>query len=635
MLSSRMENQNLAITFLAQLGVISLALTICSLVKDRLTRDLTWVDQVANGALFGGTAAILMLMPGELLDGFRFDLRIVPLAVVGLISGPVGALVAASVSGGVRIWLGGAGVLLGVTGIVLASTVAAIGSVFVAKGYRSVLSVLLFSLLNAVVALIIMSLLPPSVRTQLVHANAHYVLIGLNFLGTAISTLYLRMDTVRRESARLNELHRQIVSALPEALSVKDLSGRFLLANEATAELMGARSPTELIGKTDFDYYSVEEASSFLEEERAFVNDPKPVALEQHFRRGEEVVWLHTVKAPYFDADGRLMGIVSHTADITIRKLLQAELQSTQALLETATNEMADGLAMFDREGRLIMWNRHYLSIFPYLNERTCRGRTLGELLTAGVLSGDIQIPEDTAPLAWVEEEVRRSETAIDSELQLSDGRWVCKSIRALANGGWVTLYSDISERKAAAQQLERLANRDGLTELANRRVFDRVLRSTFDAARKSSDDLSMLMVDVDHFKAFNDTYGHPAGDEVLRQIAAVLQASCRAELDLVARYGGEEFAVILPGASAQECSAVAERMIGSVRELEIVHAASSMGRVTISVGIANLADDIENCEDLVRRCDQALYAAKANGRDGVAVWRGASFTGFERRRSS
>jgi diguanylate cyclase (GGDEF)-like protein/PAS domain S-box-containing protein len=630
-----MENQNLAIAFLAQLGVISLALTICSLVKDRLTRDVTWVDQVANGALFGGTAAILMLMPGELLDGFRFDLRIVPLAVVGLISGPVGALVAASVSGGVRIWLGGAGVLLGVTGIVLASTVAAIGSVFVARGYRSVPSVLLFSLLNAVVALIIMSLLPPTVRTQLVDADAHYVLLGLNFLGTAISTLYLRMDTVRRESARLNELHRQIVSALPEALSVKDLRGRFLLANGATAKLMGARSPTELIGKTDFDYYSIEEASALLEEERAFVADPKPVALEQHFRRGDEVVWLHTVKAPYFDANGRLMGIVSHTADITMRKQLEAELLTTQALLETATNEMADGLAMFDREGRLIMWNRHYLSLFPYVNERTCRGRTLGELLTAGVLSGDIHIPEDTAPLVWVEEEVQRSETAINSELQLSDGRWVCKSIRTLENGGWVTLYSDISERKAAAQQLERLANRDGLTDLANRRVFDQVLRSAFEAARKSSDELSLLMVDVDHFKAFNDTYGHPAGDEVLRQIAAVLQACCRAELDLVARYGGEEFAVILPGASAQECSAVAERMIGAVRDLKIGHAASSKAWVTISVGIANLANDITDCQDLVRRCDQALYAAKANGRDGVAVWRGASFPGFERRRSS
>lgn len=215
-------------------------------------------------------------------------------------------------------------------------------------------------------------------------------MLGLNFLGTAISTFYVRVDTIRRENARLNELHRQIVSALPDALNVKDLSGRFLIANNATAQLMGARSTSEMIGKTDFDYYSREDATVFLSDEQQFIANPKPTSLEQQFERAGETVWLHTIKAPYFDDDGQLRGIVSHTADVSAQKLLQAELESTRVLLQTATNEMADGLAMFDGDGRLVMWNRHYLSIFPYVDERTCRGRTLGELLTAGVLSGDI-----------------------------------------------------------------------------------------------------------------------------------------------------------------------------------------------------------------------------------------------------
>lgn len=97
-----------------------------------------------------------------------------------------------------------------------------------------------------------------------------------------------------------------------------------------------------------------------------------------------------------------------------------------------------------------------------------------------------------------------------------------------------MTLYSDVSEKKAAVQQLEQLASKDGLTELANRRIFDWRLEEAFKTAQSSSASLSLLMIDVDNFKAYNDTYGHPAGDEVLRQIAAVLRSACRGELDLV-----------------------------------------------------------------------------------------------------
>jgi predicted signal transduction protein with EAL and GGDEF domain len=111
--------------------------------------------------------------------------------------------------------------------------------------------------------------------------------------------------------------------------------------------------------------------------------------------------------------------------------------------------------------------------------------------------------------LNWVQYEVERSQSATDSELVLSDGRWVSKSTRALNGGGWVTLYSDISEKKAVVAQLERLASKDGLTDLANRRIFDRQFAEIFEMCRKAPNTLSLLMIDVDHFKAYNDTYGH------------------------------------------------------------------------------------------------------------------------------
>jgi diguanylate cyclase (GGDEF)-like protein/PAS domain S-box-containing protein len=612
-----MEPHSLLITFLAQLGVISLTLTICSLIRDRVRGKLTLPGKIASGMLFGATAVLLMNMSGELIAGFRFDLRIVPIAVVGLISGPVGAAVAACLASAARVWLGGAGVLLGLTGIWLAFAVAFLGYSLANRGFNRWQDVVTFSALNAGIAFFILLLLPPNVRDLLTQQNAHLILLGLNSLGTLISTSFIRIDLIRRENAQLNELHRQIVSALPDALSVKDLQGRFLTANEATASLMGATSAAELVGKTDFDYYSREEASLFWEQEQAFVREAKPVTLEQQFERNGQTVWLSTIKVPYFEA-GNLKGIVSHTSDISSRKALQAELISTQVLLETAMAEMADGLAMFDPDGRLVMWNQRYLEFFPYIDEQSCYGRTLADLLTAGVLRGDIKLPLGASPRSWVQDEVERSQSAQQSDLKLSDGRWVSKTTRVMNDGGWVTLYSDVSEKKAAVQQLEQMASKDGLTDLANRRIFDRRLDDAVRTAQTSATPLSLLLIDVDYFKAYNDTYGHPAGDEVLRQISGVLRSACRGEFDLVARYGGEEFAIILPATPEEVAHDVATRLATAVRMLDIPHIASTKGRVTVSVGLASLSATTDDPQQLLKSCDEALYLAKGAGRDKV-----------------
>lgn len=615
-----MAVSDVLILFLAQLGVISLALTICSIARNQMAGDLSLSRKAANGLLFGSTAVLLMHMPGELIQEFRFDLRIVPLAVVGLISGPIGAGVAAIVASAGRVWIGGSGAFLGLIGISFAFGVACLGSFLVKRGFKSS-DALLLALVNAGVAYSFLFLVPTEVREQLTRANVHLVLLLMNFVGTAIASFFVYIDRNRREHARLNDLHRQIVSALPDALSVKDLEGRFLIANKATANLMGASNPKEMVGKSDFDYYRAEEASLFWAQEQGFIEDPVPQVLEQQFERNGQVVHLRTIKAPYAGRDGKLLGIVSHTSDVTKQKSLQAELVATQVLLQTAMSEMADGLAMFDRDGRLVMWNRRYLEFFPYVDEQSCYGCTLGELLTAGVLRGLISVPENVAPMTWVDEEVARSQAAAESELRLGDGRWIAKITRPVGDGGWVTLYNDVSERKAAVHQLERLASKDGLTELSNRRAFDRELELAFSLAKQSSGELSLFMIDIDHFKAYNDTYGHPAGDDVLRKVATVLQSGSREHVDVVARYGGEEFAVILPGVSADDSHDVATRLSAAVRKLEIPHIGSPKGRVTISIGVASADENVVDSQILLKRCDEALYAAKAAGRDKVRAY--------------
>jgi diguanylate cyclase (GGDEF)-like protein len=167
--------------------------------------------------------------------------------------------------------------------------------------------------------------------------------------------------------------------------------------------------------------------------------------------------------------------------------------------------------------------------------------------------------------------------------------------------------------------ELTDLSARDPLTGVANRRALDRYLSEAWSVAAGSAQPLSLLFVDVDHFKLYNDTHGHQAGDAVLRAIAHALQHLPLREADLVARYGGEEFVVVLPGTPLAGAVAVAERALAAIRALGIPHHASPKGVVSVSIGVASSRPDRDEHPDgLVASADAALYRAKADGRDRV-----------------
>jgi diguanylate cyclase (GGDEF)-like protein/PAS domain S-box-containing protein len=160
---------------------------------------------------------------------------------------------------------------------------------------------------------------------------------------------------------------------------------------------------------------------------------------------------------------------------------------------------------------------------------------------------------------------------------------------------------------------------RDALTGLHNRRYLEEVLDREVRRAARATQSLGLLMIDLDHFKSFNDTYGHDAGDAVLRDTGASLSKGIRAE-DFVCRYGGEEFVVILPTADLEASRARAERLRSRMRELTIMHQGKSLGMVTISVGVATFPEHGLSPKELMAAADAALYEAKRGGRDQVAV---------------
>jgi two-component system chemotaxis family response regulator WspR len=167
--------------------------------------------------------------------------------------------------------------------------------------------------------------------------------------------------------------------------------------------------------------------------------------------------------------------------------------------------------------------------------------------------------------------------------------------------------------------ELQRLTTIDALTGLSNRRHFDEYLAAEWKRAMRTQEPLSLLMIDVDYFKDYNDSYGHLAGDMVLRGVAEAIQRSCRRQTDFAARFGGEEFVVVLPDTDRRIAETVAERLRMVVAEEPIRIAQSSVElSITISIGLVVTEDARESSASLLRRADEALYAAKGRGRNRV-----------------
>ncbi len=171
---------------------------------------------------------------------------------------------------------------------------------------------------------------------------------------------------------------------------------------------------------------------------------------------------------------------------------------------------------------------------------------------------------------------------------------------------------------EAANRELERLSQTDGLTGLANRRQFDHALQREHARQQRTGSALSLLMIDLDHFKHVNDHYGHAMGDDYLRAVARVLRASVTRATDVAARYGGEEFACLLPDTPADDACMLAERIRQGVADLGLPNALADTTHLTVSVGVATLERGSSSVAQLLTQADAQLYAAKHAGRDRV-----------------
>jgi diguanylate cyclase (GGDEF)-like protein len=302
------------------------------------------------------------------------------------------------------------------------------------------------------------------------------------------------------------------------------------------------------------------------------------------------------------------------------RETIEISLKS----FREAVDALPFGVAIYDEFDRLLMYNREAADQPWYRSGDVRPGQTFESIAREALQRGDVPDAmgrEDE----WLRERMAaRGQLSRPLLRSRPDGRWMYFYEVSTPSGCMVMARLDVTElvKKTVAlersnEQLEKLSTTDGLTGLANRRQFDQHLYSEWHRSARSQQPLSLLLLDIDFFKRYNDHYGHLAGDACLRQVAGILFDCAQRSGEVVARYGGEEFAVLLPATNAEDARVVAQRCLDEITKACVPHADSPVSSVlTASIGIATLVAGSDKVPEILVRCaDEALYRAKSGGR--------------------
>ncbi|USX22815.1 diguanylate cyclase [Oxalobacteraceae bacterium OTU3REALA1] len=297
-----------------------------------------------------------------------------------------------------------------------------------------------------------------------------------------------------------------------------------------------------------------------------------------------------------------------------------SETQEEQAeRLRTIVNNMAEGLLIIEADGRIQFTNPACDKYLGY-QENELAGRAISELLNPLVAQEYLEYFARYA----ASPEMAHSHGTREVIIRHRNGSSVCMDLTLtpmyLRQPLFIGLLHDITHHKQSEDALQRAAMVDPLTQIANRRHFDTFLEKEWQRSMRSGQPLSLVVLDVDHFKLYNDTLGHPAGDACLQRVAAAIASHALRPTDLAARYGGEEFVLLFAETGAETATMMAEAIRAHIESLRIPHPRSTTSDwLTVSIGVATIhPHQLDNTELLFVAADRAMYVAKEGGRNQV-----------------
>jgi diguanylate cyclase (GGDEF)-like protein/PAS domain S-box-containing protein len=426
------------------------------------------------------------------------------------------------------------------------------------------------------------------------------------------------MEDALRENIAFQEL---LLETIPAPVFHKDANGRYIGCNRAFSEFIGHPKP-ELLGKIAHEIAPKEWADLYQAQDRDLLqSDAGMQVYESRIvdTQGMERIVLF-YKARITDANDIPQGLIGIIFDITERHQAEEALREREAVLHRITDSAQDAIVMMDPDGRVSFWNPAAESIFGYRRDEML-GQNLHQFLA----------PEryhEAYHKALPEFSHTGRGNAIGKTLgvhaRCKDGTEIAVSISLSAvriRDQWhaVGILRDETARQAQERELKRLATTDHLTGLANRRHFLGQIMLELERFKRYGKPVALLMLDLDHFKQVNDTYGHAIGDVALQHFASIALTVLR-RTDLIGRLGGEEFAALLPDTNLDGAFHLAERLRWALSSLPAPGGEEREVRLTVSIGVTPFLSMDSDVNVILIRADQALYRAKQSGRNRVEV---------------
>jgi diguanylate cyclase (GGDEF)-like protein/PAS domain S-box-containing protein len=453
---------------------------------------------------------------------------------------------------------------------------------------------------------------------------------------------------------------QSLIDAAPDSLWVKDAQSRFVIANAATALRMGYATPNDLIGKSDLELCPWEMAQMYLAGERDIIETGRPMVDSEEYVLGANgaKVWIATTKMPLRNKRGEIVGLIGVSRDVTARRLANAVHDDEAQILETIARG-APVAKVFDRLVRLIESQAADVICSVLLLDdderrlRHCAASSLPEAFCKAI--DGLEISADACACgvaAYRREPVVVTNIAVDPlwrdhrDLAIANGLRSCWSTPILSSHGaplgvlatyspsareptsaetWlidtVARIAGIAvERKLAEERFQFMATHDALTGLPNRALLRDRLAQAILFAKRYDRCATIAFIDLNNFKAINDTLGHNVGDELLKAVAKRMVDCIRAS-DTVARLGGDEFVILFfdQAKGFDESSKTLGKIQAAVAAPVLVNGHTL--RVTASVGVATFPDDGQDVDALLANADAAMYRSKGTGRDRVELY--------------
>jgi diguanylate cyclase (GGDEF)-like protein/PAS domain S-box-containing protein len=411
-----------------------------------------------------------------------------------------------------------------------------------------------------------------------------------------------------------------ILDAIPQPVFVKDNQHRWIFVNNRYCELM-QRDRSALIGKTDFDIYPAAQAQQFYREDDRVLSEGEALLVETHITLPNgKPCWLLKCKARIETSNGRY--VIGVSTDITTQKQAELAAQLNEIRLSAIANGVPGLVLYIDADRRYRFVNQTFEQWYGVSASDAC-GRRIEEILT-----------EEEFELAkpYIERALAGERVVFDSAVVGHSQRWARTELVpdiSVAGQviGYYALASDITESKRLEESLRQanlalkdMALRDALTGLYNRRYLEESLNQQLMKAKRDDTHVGILVFDIDHFKRYNDSLGHAAGDAILIAISTCLQGEVRAS-DILCRYGGEEFVLAQADVAEDQFRRRAEELRAKVQALSISYNGAAVGTVTVSIGLAMFPDHGCTGADIIAAADTALYQAKRAGRNRVVVY--------------